>query len=133
MTPFGEKVRELRDPRGVSLRRMAADLEVTPAYLSALEHGHRSPPNWALVQRIISYFDLIWDDADELEDLARNSHPRVVIDTAGLSPQATRLANRLSRKIHRLDEDALARMIDTLDSGIRTDRGKSGKGAPEQD
>lgn len=133
MTPFGAKVRELRDRQGVSLRRMAADLEVTPAYLSALEHGHRSPPNWALVQRIITYFDLIWDDADELEDLARNSHPRVVIDTAGLAPEATRLANRLSRNIHRLDAGALQKMMDVLESGKGADGRETGEADAEQE
>lgn len=133
MTPFGAKVRELRDQRGISLRQMAADLEVTPAYLSALEHGHRSPPNWALVQRIITYFDLIWDDADELEDLARNSHPRVVIDTAGLSPDATRLANRLSRNIHRMDAATLGAMMDLIDSGKRADGGESVEVGTKQD
>lgn len=133
MTPFGRKVRELRDQRGISLRQMATDLEVTPAYLSALEHGHRSPPNWALVQRIIAYFELIWDDADELEEVARNSHPRVVIDTAGLSPEATRLANRLSRNIHRLDPETLAAMEALLSSGKGANRGETGERVTEQD
>jgi transcriptional regulator with XRE-family HTH domain len=127
MTPFGEKVRALRDARGVSLRQMAADLDVTPAYISALEHGHRSRPSWALVQRIIAYFDLIWDDADELADLAKHSHPRVVIDTAGLSPEATRLANQLSLKIGRLDEGRLRALSDILDSGESADGGESGE------
>lgn len=127
MTPFGERVRQLRAEQGVSLRRMAADLEVSPAYISALEHGHRSRPNWALVQRMITYFGLIWDDADELMDLARISHPRVVIDTSGLSPDATRLANRLAISIHRLDADQLAQLNSLLESGEGADGGKPGK------
>lgn len=127
MTPFGEKVRALRDAKGISLRRMATDLEVTPAYLSALEHGHRSRPNWALVQRIITYFGLIWDDADELTELAKHSHPRVVIDTAGLSPEATRLANRLSRQIHRVDAVTLKAFNDLLDSSEGPDGRKTGE------
>jgi transcriptional regulator with XRE-family HTH domain len=108
---------------------MAADLEVTPAYLSALEHGHRSRPSWALVQRIIAYFELIWDDADELQELARLSHPRIVIDTAGLSPEATRVANRLALKIDRLDSEALDEIEAVLDSAERRDRGKPGEDA----
>ena len=127
MTPFGARLRELRDQKGVSLRRMAAELEVSPAYISALEHGHRSPPNWALIQRIIAYFGLIWDDADELQDLARLSHPRVVIDTAGLTPEATRLANRLARSIADLSPQTLSALSDILDSGKGPDRGPSGE------
>ncbi|MBO6784864.1 MAG: helix-turn-helix transcriptional regulator, partial [Alphaproteobacteria bacterium] len=47
MTPFGEKVRALRKARGVNLKQMAADLELSPAYLSSLEHGHRGRPSEA--------------------------------------------------------------------------------------
>ncbi len=114
MTPFGEKVRALRAERGVTLKEMAREVGVSPAYLSALEHGKRGRPSWRLVQRIISYFNIIWDEADQLAELARLSHPRVVIDTTGLSPQATRLANLLAETIHRMDEEDIARLLDAL-------------------
>lgn len=131
MTPFGQRVRELREAQGVSLRAMAAELGVTPAYLSALEHGHRSRPSWALVQRIITYFNLIWDDADELQDLARISHPRIVIDTAGLSPEATRLANELALRIRSLEPDQLARVAEALDLREGGDGGEPEEGGAE--
>ncbi len=115
MTPFGAKLRELRAHRGVTQKDMAAALGVSPAYLSALEHGRRGAPNWATVQKIIGYFNVIWDDAEELQRLAQGSHPRVVVDTAGLSPRATELANRLADAIGRLDEAALARLLAMLD------------------
>jgi transcriptional regulator with XRE-family HTH domain len=94
MTPFGEKLRQLRQTRGVTLALMAKAVNVSPAYLSALEHGKRGRPSWQLVQRVIAYFNIIWDDAEELVKLARVSHPRITIDTAGLSPKSTELANR---------------------------------------
>lgn len=99
MTPFGEKMRELRRLKGVTMKDMAAALRVSPAYLSALEHGRRGRPTWAQVQAIIGYFNVIWDEAGEIERLARISHPRVTIDTSGLDPAATELANRLSEEI----------------------------------
>ena len=46
MTPFGARIREMRQQRGITLQDMAAALEVSPAYLSALEHGKRGRPNW---------------------------------------------------------------------------------------
>ena len=52
----------------------------------------------------ILLFGLIWDDADEMVRLARISHPRIVVDTAGLSPRATELANQLSRRIRELSD-----------------------------
>lgn len=107
MTPFGEKVRALRNARGISLKQMAEDLGVSSAYFSALEHGHRGRPGSGLVQQICGYFDLMWDDAEELTRLAELSHPRVVVDTAGLSPKATQLANVLAEQIETIDEETL--------------------------
>ena len=111
MTPFGEKMRELRSARDLQLKDMAAGLGVSPAYLSALEHGKRGRPNRRFVHRICQFLGIIWDDAEELQRLADLSHPRVVVDTAGLSPQATEFANRLAENIAELPEDALARMM----------------------
>jgi transcriptional regulator with XRE-family HTH domain len=114
MTPFGMKIRELRKQRGVSMKDMARAIGVTPAYLSALEHGHRGLPSWYLVQRIIAYFNVIWDEAEDIARLARISHPRVVVDTSGLSPKATELANRLAEQIAGLDDAQIDRHIALL-------------------
>ncbi|RVB09975.1 XRE family transcriptional regulator, partial [Mesorhizobium sp. M7A.F.Ca.CA.004.05.1.1] len=61
MTPFGEKLRTLRGERGVRQKDMAAAIGVSAAYLSALEHGRRGAPTWTLIQKIIGYFNIIWD------------------------------------------------------------------------
>ncbi|HEY0204668.1 MAG TPA: transcriptional regulator, partial [Acetobacteraceae bacterium] len=58
----------------------------------------------------------IWDDADELGRLARLSHPRITVDTAGLSPAQTALANRLAQTIHRLPPETVAAMHALLDA-----------------
>lgn len=127
MTPFGRKLRELRAIRGVTMKEMAAALRVTPAYLSALEHGKRGRPSWRLVQAIIGYFNVIWEEAEELERLARLSHPRVAIDTSGLAPQATELANRLSEEIAEMNQAEIADMLALLDRR----RGKTRKTRPQ--
>lgn len=108
MTPLGAKLRELRDARGVTLKQMATALNVSSAYLSALEHGKRGKPTWLLLQRIIHYFNVIWDEAEELQRLAELSDPKVTIDTGGLPPEATELANRLARDISRLSPEDLS-------------------------
>lgn len=114
MTPFGEKVRELRKARGISQKQMAKKLAISPAYLSALEHGHRGRPSWALIQQIISFFNIIWDEAEELENLARISHPRMVVDTSGLSAEATELVNLLNREIRNMDDKKIKKMLEII-------------------
>lgn len=108
MTPFGQTVRRMRSERGISQKKMADAIGVSAAYMSALEHGHRGQPSWELLQRIIGFFNVIWDEAEELQRLASLSHPRVTIDTAGLSPEATALANRLSACIGDLDPEQIS-------------------------
>lgn len=115
MTPFGQRMRELRARRGITLKTMAEDLAISSAYLSALEHGKRGQPSAQLVRQICGYFGIIWDEADVMERLAILSHPRVTVDTAGLNPKATELANRLARRIRNLDEETLERMLALLE------------------
>jgi transcriptional regulator with XRE-family HTH domain len=115
MTPFGQRLRALREARGVSQSELAEALHVSPAYLSALEHGKRGRPSAGLIHQVNEYFGLIWDEAEELVQLARLSHPRVVVDTAGLSPEATELANRLARRIRELPEERVREMLALLD------------------
>ncbi len=107
MTPLGAKMRALRAERNITLKQMAEALDVSSAYLSALEHGRRGKPTWFLLQRIITYFNVIWDEAEELQRLAEISDPKITIDTAGLSPEATELTNRLANVIDKLAPEDL--------------------------
>ena len=119
MTPFGQRLRELRAERGMTQKQMAEAIGVSPAYLSALERGKRGTPRWILVQQIIACLNIIWDDADELQRLAMRSAPKVTIDTSSLSPRATELANLLAAGIEVLPESELEDLSLRLDAAIR--------------
>lgn len=116
MTPFGERVRELRRQRGSQLKDLAAHLGVSSAYLSALERGERGRPTWTLLQGVIQYFGIIWDEADELLRLADMSEPRVKVDTSACGADATLFANRLAREIGALNADEIAALTAVLDT-----------------
>jgi transcriptional regulator with XRE-family HTH domain len=114
MTPFGAKLRELRQSRGLTQKRMAAALNVSAAYLSALEHGHRAAPSFDFVQRVTGYFNVIWDEAEELQRLASISNPKVSIDTSGLSPEATELTNVLAQRIGTMTKQELEALLKSV-------------------
>ena len=118
MTPFGARLRTLREERGITLKYLAAALQVSPAYLSALEHGKRGTPSPGLVYQVNEFFGLIWDEADELAGLARLSDPRVTVNTARLTPEQTALANRLAQTIHRLPPETVAALHAILDASV---------------
>ncbi len=119
MTPFGARLRALRAERGVTLKQLAAELQVSAAYLSALEHGKRGAPSAGLVHQVNEFFGLIWDAAEDLAGLARLSHPRVTVNTAGLTPEQTALANRIAQSIHRLEPETVAALHALLDTTTR--------------
>ena len=119
MTPFGARIRALREARNIRQADMAQALGVSSAYLSALEHGKRGRPSWHIIQRVISFFNIIWDDAEDLVRLARISHPRITIDTAGLDPKATELANRLADQIGKLDGEKIRQILQVLEEKRR--------------
>jgi transcriptional regulator with XRE-family HTH domain len=128
VTPFGAKLRALRAARGILLRDMAAALEVSAAYLSALEHGRRGAPSAGLIHQICEFLGLIWDDADELRNLAKLSRPRLKLNTAGLTPEQTALGNRLARQLRNLDPVTVQAMHSLLDEASPPARGPAANG-----
>jgi transcriptional regulator with XRE-family HTH domain len=132
VTPFGARLRALRADRGVTLKLLAEALQVSAAYLSALEHGKRGSPSAGLVHQVNEYFGLIWDEAEELSQLARLSNPRVTVNTAGLTPEQTALANRLAQVIHRLSPETVAALHAVLDTTARQLKPRLRRAAPSQ-
>ncbi|EFL89726.1 helix-turn-helix domain-containing protein [Ahrensia sp. R2A130] len=115
MTPFGEYLRRLRRERGVTQQDMAEAIGVSQAYLSALEHGKRGQPSWPLLQSITGYFNIIWDEAEALQQAAALSHPKVTVDTSEASPKATLVANRMARELGELSDKQLDAVLAVLD------------------
>ncbi len=122
MTPFGQRIREMRAEKGVTLTEMAKSLQVSAAYLSALEHGKRGKPSLVMLHQICQYFNIIWEDADELQHLARLSQPRVVVDTSGLTPDATEFANLVAEHIGTFSETEVESLLDYLKLKIQLNK-----------
>lgn len=122
MTPFGARLRQLRADRNITLRAMATTLGVSAAYLSALEHGRRGAPSSGLIHQICEQFGLIWDEAHDLDDLARISRPNIRLNSGGLTPEQTALANRFARQLRHLSPEAVA----AIDDMLRTSETPSG-------
>ncbi|MDB3952691.1 helix-turn-helix domain-containing protein [Alphaproteobacteria bacterium] len=122
MTPFGQKIREMRAEKAVTLTDMARSLQVSTAYLSALEHGKRGRPSLVMLHQICQYFNIIWEDAEELQHLARLSVPRVVVDTSGLTPDATEFANLVAEHIGTFTANEIESLLDYLKLKIQLNK-----------
>lgn len=115
MTPLGIHLRQWRHRRRITQKQMAKAIGVSPAYLSALERGNKGTASFDLLQRIITYLNIIWDDAEKLQEIASLSNPKITINTQNLSPTATQFANRLAQVIKNLDDKTLQKLLETIE------------------
>jgi transcriptional regulator with XRE-family HTH domain len=70
MEKFGEKLRTLRERRGLSYRQLAASLETSHSHILNIETG-KHKPSVDLIVRIVQFFgvsyDQLMDDDVQLE------------------------------------------------------------------
>ena len=107
MTPFGIKLKYIRTEKHKSLKDVSKALKVSTAYVSMLENGKRGRPADGLIELICSYFNLSWEEADELKFLAQHSDINTKMNSEKLSLNATMLTNVLKNNIKWLTEDQL--------------------------
>lgn len=67
LTPFGKVLRVFRVNNNELLKDMASRLDVTPAYLSAIENGKKEPTD-ELVARLYRAYSFTPDQKQELEE-----------------------------------------------------------------
>ena len=107
--PFGEYVKQRREKLGKTMRGLAAEIEISPAYLCDIENGNRKAPE-RFLDRFVKALKIT--DPDELNgfyDLAgvrqngRHSDINTYIDAL---PSA-RMALRTARDRNFTDQDWL--------------------------
>ncbi len=54
---FGETIKKLREDKGLTLREVAAEVEVNISTLAKIEKNHRKP-NESLVEKLASFFNV---------------------------------------------------------------------------
>ena len=124
MTPFGVKIRDWRQRKNLTLHQQAEVLGVSSAYLSALENGTRGRPSVVLVDQICAWLGLIWDDAEELKQLAALSHPKPTINARGHSAESIYMVNLLAQNIDRLSVADCRAITNVISTRLRQGIGK---------
>ena len=107
--PFGPVLREKRTAKGISLRKFAELVGVSPTYLSQVEQGNVDPPT---AERVRKMAEILGENIDEWtalagrvqEDLPRiiqsrpNTIPELLRTTKSLTPeQVRRLLNQAKK------------------------------------
>jgi transcriptional regulator with XRE-family HTH domain len=111
LTPYGKQVRKYRIDKGMTLREMAAKLDVTPAFLSSVETGRRPVPE-KVCTKTARLLDLDVAEHAELKRLADASRPQVKVRFEESGDQE--VAAMFARRFGELDDDDKAAIREIL-------------------
>lgn len=95
MSRFGEYARERRESARISLRTVAAELDLSPSFVSDVERGNRNPPDaialnkWAL---------LLGEDPEQFQEKALLDRNEIKVPV-NRNPELAKLATMFARKL----------------------------------
>jgi transcriptional regulator with XRE-family HTH domain len=97
---MGQRLRELREQAGLSLREVAKAAKISPAFLSDVELGRRFPTNekLALIAQKIRA---------SAEDLKKHDHRSALADLKRLAEGSPRLGAAVSALVDQLQSGAI--------------------------
>ncbi len=102
----------------ISLRRMASDLGISPAFLSAVENGKKKmPDSW--LSLIPETYSLSADEIEEFKDVAYESFDTVAVNIANASETNKKLAIRFARRFEDIDEKTSEELLSILESKLK--------------
>lgn len=106
---FGSFLREKRLEKGISLRRLADMLNLSPVHMSNLENDRRPAPKTDVLERIASLLLLSKAETEEMYDLAAKSKtsPRVSGDLPEyiMENDIVRVALRTAKDVDATDKE----------------------------
>lgn len=112
MTKFGIFIRKFRLDKGILLRDMAKDLGISPAYLSAMETGHKDITQ-SLADKISSVYNLSIEQTKELKHSIILSKQKICI-TTGQIAWKNEIVSKLREKLDNLSEEQRFKIIEVL-------------------
>jgi len=113
LTAFGKFSRKLRIDHGEILKNMADRLNVTSAYLSAVETGKRNvPEEW--VQILSKEYSLSREERQTLKDAYSQSILQVKMDLSQNSPLQRETAMVFARELKNISDDDLKPILERL-------------------
>ncbi len=117
-TRLGVLLRSIRMKADISLRRMASDLGISPAFLSAVENGKKKmPDSW--LSLIPETYGLSTDEIEEFKDVAYESFDTVAVNIANASVTNKKLAIRFARRFEDIDEKTSEELLSILESKLK--------------
>ncbi len=114
---FGKFIEEKRKALGITLRGLAAELNIAPAFMSDIEKGHRYPPSKEKLFQLAEVLKLNEEDKNKMFDLAARERENTVSSDLSdyiMENDKVRVALRLARDSG-TDEKEWQKIIDMLE------------------
>lgn len=106
LTDFGRFLRKIRIDSGETLKDMAEKLNVSAAYLSAVEMGKRNiPEQW--VNKISELYNLSEEEKNNLNKAADNSAKSITLNFDNISNTRKETAILFAREFENVDTETL--------------------------
>lgn len=109
LTPFGKEVRKLRIDKSVNLKSMAEGIDVSSAFLSAVETGRKPIPT-NLADKIINYLDVSNEQAQILRSTALESATTINLNIADQNQATKETVAMFARNFTSLSEEDMERI-----------------------
>lgn len=119
---FCKMMIELRLENNESLRTMAKRLDITPAFLSAMEVGRKAIP-LEYADKIANEYNLDIDEKNRLVDSIYKTNEKVPLELSKMSEAQKNVSLLFARRINNADDD----LIKKLQEVLMNDKDKSTK------
>lgn len=113
---FGAELRNIRKQRSLLLLDMANKLNVSSAYLSAIENSKKNIPD-DFVERIVKAYGLDEFTQRRLEDAVATTKSSITISVGKLTNKQRDIALRFARVFESLDDDELENLKKFIERG----------------
>jgi transcriptional regulator with XRE-family HTH domain len=108
MKKFGATIRNLREREGISLRKFAEAVGISPTYVSKVERDEFAPPGEETIRKIAQ---ILKQDEDWLLGLAG----KVSSDLPEIVQNRPQLMATFLRKAGKLSDESIAKLLKNMD------------------
>ncbi len=115
---FGKFIEKKSKAKNMTLRGLAAELQIAPAYMSDIEKGHRYPPDKEKLDALVKILGLSDEEKDVMFDIAAGEKDNTVspdLPEYIMGNDKARVALRLARDTGASDE-TWQKVIDMLEA-----------------
>lgn len=113
LTELGKELRKIRINRDEILKDMASKLGITPAYLSAIENGKRTPTK-KFMDTLFSIYKISEEEQKNLTQIFHSTIDNVSINLSDHSQEHKDLGLVFARKFEGLTPDQIDKLIKIL-------------------